>query len=500
MAADDREDVKTGIAELDDVLGGGLIPDRVYLVQGAPGCGKTTLAMQFLLEGIRVGETVLYVTLSESKAELEASAKSHGWSLDGVHIAELIAHEAELEPDNKYTMFHPAEVELNQTTRSIISQIEDLKPTRVVIDSMAEIKLLAQGSLRYRREVLALKSFFQGRACTTLFLDDKTSDAEEDRQLQSIAHGVFELQQLAPEYGAERRRLSVTKFRGRKYRGGYHDFTISRGGLFIFPRLIAGEHVRAGETDQLAVGITEFDAMIGGGIEYGTSILLLGPAGSGKSTLGMQYALAAARQGERAAIFTFDERLDTIRQRARGIGQDLDSELQAGRVTVQAVDPAELSPGEFGQAVRHAAEGKDGHSPARVVVVDSLNGYLHAMPEEKFLTAQLHELLTYLGHLNVITILVVAQHGLLGNAMQAPLDTSYLADAVVLFRYFEAQGEVKQTIAVVKKRNGAHERTIREFRLDKDGIRVGDVLRNFHGVLTGTPVFTGEKTDLIDNP
>ncbi len=489
--------VGTGIAALDDVLGGGLIANRVYLIQGAPGCGKTTLALQFLLEGVRNGETVLYVTLAESQDELRANAAAHGWTLDKLNFCEIIADDVGLESDQKYTMFHPAEVELNETTKRVIAHIEQLNPTRVVVDSMAEIKLLSQNTLRYRREVLALKSFFQGRKCTTLFLDDKTATDEEDRQLQSIAHGVFNLEQLAPEYGAERRRLRVTKFRGRKYRGGYHDFTITRGGLTIFPRLVAGEHIRAPEVRQLQSGVPEFDAMLGGGLDLGTSLLLLGPAGAGKSTLGMQLALSAAHNGERAAFFTFDERLETMRQRARGIGQDLEAQLEKGLITVQTVDPAELSPGEFGQSVRAAAEGLDGKPPARVVVIDSLNGYLHAMPEEKYLTAQLHELLTYLGHLNVITILIVAQHGLLGNAMQAPLDTSYLADGVVLFRYFESGGEVRQTISVVKKRTGAHERWIRELRLDSSGIRVGAPLRDFHGVLTGTPVFEGRSGDLI---
>ncbi len=489
--------VGTGIAELDDVLGGGLIANRVYLIQGAPGGGKTTLALQFLLEGVRNGETVLYVTLAESQDELRANAASHGWTLDGVNFCELIANDLELDSDHKYTMFHPAEVELNQTTKAVISHIEKLNPTRVVIDSMAEIKLLSQNTLRYRREVLALKTFFQGRNCTTLFLDDKTASDEEDRQLQSIAHGVFNLEQLAPEYGAERRRLRVTKFRGRKYRGGYHDFTISKGGLSIFPRLVAGEHVGMAEIRRLSCGVPELDAMLGGGLDLGTSLLLLGPAGVGKSTMGMQLALSAAKGGERAAVFTFDERLDTLRQRSRGIGQDLDAHLASGLVTVQTVDSAELSPGEFGYAVRAAAEGRDGHAPARVVVIDSLNGYLNAMPEEKFLTAQLHELLTYLGHRNVITILIVAQHGLLGNAMQTPLDTSYLADSVILFRYFEAAGQVRQTISVVKKRTGAHERSIREFHLDSAGIRVGEPLRDFQGVLTGTPVYNGQTQDLI---
>ncbi len=492
-----QKTITTGISEFDDILGGGLIANRVYLIQGTPGCGKTTLSLQFLLGGVRLGEKVLYVTLSESKTELVDSAAAHGWSLDGIEICELIAHENELNSDNQYTMFHPSEVELSETTRLIIEQIERIKPQRVVIDSMSEIKLLAQSSLRYRRQVLALKSFFVGRTCTTLFLDDMTTTEEDDRQLQSIAHGVIHLEQLAPDYGAERRRISITKLRGQRYRGGYHDMTIKTGGLAIFPRLVAAEHARASERRQLNSGLKPLDDILGGGIDFGTSLLLLGPAGAGKSSMALQYALAAGRAGERAAMFTFDERLDTLRQRCEGIGMGVDVAMKARLLTIQPVDPAEMSPGEFGHAVRIAAEGLDGNPPARVVIIDSLNGYLQAMPEEKHLIAQLHELLTYLGHLNVITILIVAQHGLLGNAMQTPLDTSYLADGVILFRYFESEGEVRQAISVVKKRSGPHERTIREFRIDKKGIRVGQILNHFHGVLTGTPVFTGEDSTLL---
>ncbi len=489
--------IPSGISELDDILGGGLIANRVYLVQGSPGCGKTTLALQFLLEGMRAGEKVLYVTLSESREELAASAAGHGWSLDGVDVCELIAHENELNSENQYTMFHPSEVELSETTKLIIEQVEKVKPTRVVIDSMSEIKLLAQSSLRYRRQVMALKTFFVGRTCTTLFLDDMTTDGEDNKQLQSIAHGVIHLEQLSPEYGAERRRVSITKLRGSKYRGGYHDYCIVTGGLHVFPRLRANEHTGHSDKRQMKCGIDELDAMLGGGIDYGTSVLLLGPAGVGKSSMAMQYALAAVRQGERAAFFTFDERIDTLRKRSESINQKVDVALKSGLFSLQPIDPAELSPGEFGHAVRLAAEGRDGKPPAKVVVIDSLNGYLNAMPEETFLTAQLHELLTYLGHLNIITILVVAQHGLLGTAMQTPLDTSYLADTVILFRYFEAEGEVRQTLSVLKKRSGAHERTIREFRIDSKGLRVGDILHRFRGVLTGTPVFTGEDESLL---
>ncbi|MES2206014.1 MAG: ATPase domain-containing protein [Pseudomonadota bacterium] len=491
--------VKTGIKEFDDILGGGLTANRVYLLHGSPGSGKTTLAMQFLMEGVKNNEKVIYITLSETKEELKATAEVHGWSLKGIDIFELVTSEEELHPENQYTMYQPSEVELSNTTKAIIKQIELLKPARVVIDSLAEIKLLAQSMLRYRRQILALKQFFVGRQSTTLFLDDKTTVSTDDKQLESIAHGVISLEQLAPEYGAERRRLRVTKLRGQKYRGGYHDFNINTGGLYIFPRLIAGEHKKIHPALQLKSGIQELDELLGGGIEYGVSMLLLGPAGSGKSSLATQYTVAAATKGERAAIFSFDERTETILQRTKSIGLPVEKYVQDQLITIHPIDPAEMSPGEFAHTIRNAAEGKDGYAPARVIVIDSLNGYLNAMPEERFLISQLHEILTYLGHLNILTILVVAQHGLLGNAMKAPIDTSYLADTVILFRYFEARGAVKQTISVVKKRSGHHERTIREFKIEKGGLRVGEVLHQFQGILTGTPVFIGSDDTLLKN-
>ena len=497
MAHSDVTAIKTGSTELDDILGGGLPANRVYLLHGSPGAGKTTLAMQFLMEGIKHGETVVYVTLSETKQELIATARSHGWNLAGIEIFELVAQESELQSENQYTMYQPSEVELSETTKAIIEQIERLKPARCVIDSLAEVKLLAQNLLRYRRQVLALKQFFLGRNCTTLFLDDKTASREEDKQLESIAHGVISLDQLSPEYGSERRRLRITKLRGQKYRGGYHDFSIRKGGLNIFPRLVASEHRQSHERKQLKSGIKEFDTMLDGGIEFGASLLLIGPAGSGKSSLATQYALSAAADGQRAAIFSFDERVETLFQRSEGIGQPVKKYIEERKITIQPIDPAELSPGEFAHSIRQAAEGRDGYAPSRVVVIDSLNGYLNAMPEEHFLTAQLHEMLTYLGHMNVVTILIVAQHGLLGNAMSTPVDTSYLADSVILFRYFEAMGEVRQTISVLKKRSGAHERSVREFKIEKGGLRVGEVLNQFQGVLTGTPIFIGNEERLL---
>jgi len=388
-------------------------------------------------------------------------------------------------------MFQPSDVELGETTRAILAEVERTKPRRIVIDSLSEMRLLAQNPLRYRRQTLALKQFFIGRECTVLLLDDLTSETE-DLQLQSIAHGVLSLEQLSPEYGAERRRLRVTKLRGQAYRGGYHDFTINRGGLDVFPRLIAAEHIQVPNRGLLKSGNAELDTLMGGGLQFGTSAVLLGPAGSGKSTTALQYAKAAAARGERAAVFTFDERLETILERTAGLGMDISGDVQAGRILNRTVDAAELSPGEFTHRVRAALDGSKDLPGAKVVFIDSLNGYLHAMPEERFLIAQLHELLAYLGHQGVVTFLVVAQHGLLGS-MQAPVDITYLADTVVLYRFFEAMGQVRQAISVVKKRSGKHERTIRELRLDRGGLTLGEPLTDFQGVLTGPPSFRGAE-------
>ncbi|MDY3556389.1 ATPase domain-containing protein [Gemmata sp. JC717] len=484
----------TGIAGFDDILGGGLTPNRLYLVEGNPGAGKTTFALQYLFEGVRRKEPCLYVTLSETRVELAAVAKSHGWSLDGVEIVELVAPEAELEPDNQHTMFQPADVELGHTTKAILAEVERVKPRRVIIDSLSELRLLAQSSLRYRRQILALKQFFTGRSCTVLLLDDNTASAS-DLQLHSIAHGVVSLEHLSPQYGAARRRLRVIKLRGQTFRGGYHDFNIVTGGLDVFPRLVAAEHVEYRDQRLLTGAVPEFDRLLGGGLDYGTSVLLVGPAGCGKSSVAINYARAAAAKGERAALFAFDERAEVLLRRAAGLGMDLDPYIKGRTLTLQQVDPAELSPGEFAATVQRAVDGADGHAPAKVVVIDSLNGYLHAMPEEDFLTAQMHELLTYLGHKGVVTFLVLAQHGMIGQ-MQTPVDTTYLADTVVLFRYFEAAGEVRQAVSVVKKRSGRHERTIRELKLD-GGIRVGEPLKAFRGVLTGTPTYDGGAETLM---
>ncbi|MCE9557273.1 MAG: AAA family ATPase [Planctomycetes bacterium] len=476
------ERANTGIPGLDDILQGGLISHRLYLIDGDPGAGKTTLALQYLLEGVRAGEKCLYITLSETKEELTAGAASHGWSLDGIEIIELIAEEKDLDGDSQVTMYHPSEVELTETTTKVLAAVERTNARRIVFDSLSEMRLLAQSSLRYRRQILALKQFFIGRKCTVLLLDDRTSEGS-DLQLQSIAHGVISLEQLAPTYGAERRRLRVVKFRGTSFRGGFHDFAIREGGLAVFPRLVASEHSEPFAPDRIKSGVTALDTLLGGGPDRGTSTLLMGPAGSGKSTIAVQYAVAAAARGEHAVIFAFDESIATLSARTAALGIKFNEGTEAGQVRVQQVDPAELSPGEFASLVRESVE-KD---HARVVVIDSLNGYTNAMPEERFLTAQLHELLSYLGRQGVTTLMVVAQHGIVGGNMQSPVDTSYLADSVVLLRYFEYAGKVKKAISVVKKRSGAHEESIRELRFDEHGIHLSEPLTQFRGILTGVP-------------
>lgn len=479
---------RIGIDGLDDILNGGLIEHRMYLVEGNPGAGKTTLALQFLFEGVKHGEKCLYITLSETKEELRAGAKSHGWSLEGIEIVELIAEESDLDGEAQITMYHASEVELAETTKRVLAAVEELQPSRVVFDSLSELRLLAQNPLRYRRQILALKQFFAGRKCTLLLLDDNTSDVS-DLQLHSIAHGVISLEQTTPAYGAARRHLQVQKFRGTDFRGGYHDYVIRRGGLYVFPRLVAAEHSKEFSRGPIASSVTALDALLGGGPDRGTSTLLMGPAGSGKSTIAVQYAVAAARRGEHAAIFAFDESQATLEARTAALGIEFKQGVAAGEVSVQQIDPAELSPGEFAFLVRQAVEERE----ARVVVIDSLNGYLHAMPDERFLTAQLHELLTYLGRQGVTTLMVVAQHGMMGATMQAPVDTSYLADSVVLLRYFEYAGKVKKAISVLKKRSGAHEESIRELRFDGRGIHLSEPLTNFRGVMTGVPVELSEQ-------
>ena len=484
-AAQAEARVVTGIEGFDDVLSGGFPANRLYLVEGDPGAGKTTLAMQFLMEGARAGEPVLYVTLSETEEEMRAVARSHGWSLEGVTIYELIPHEDTLRPESQYTIFHPAEIELGETIKSVLAEFERLGPRRVVIDSLSEMRLLAGEPLRYRRQVLALKRFFSGRGATVLLLDDRTT-ADLDLQVHSIAHGVIRLEQVGQGYGTERRSVCVQKLRGARYRGGSHDFKIETGGINVFPRLVAAEHRDHVAREPVSSGIAELDALMGGGLDRGTSTLLMGPAGSGKSSLATQFAAAAAARGETVNLYLFDEGRATYLARSAGLGIEIGRHAAEGIVGIQQIDPAELSPGEFAHIVRRGVK----ENGARVVVIDSLNGYLMAMPEERHLIAQMHELLAYLNQQGVITLIITAQHGFLGS-MRTPVDVSYIADNVILFRYFEAAGAVRNAISVVKKRTGGHERTIRELQRSARGINVGPPLADFHGVLTGVPTFGG---------
>ena len=477
--------ISTGSSGLDDILGGGFDANRMYLYEGRPGTGKTTIALQFLLKGAEFGERVLYITLSETKRELNLVARRHGWSLKDVDIFELVPAETTLDPERQLTVFHPAEVELSETTSLIFKEVERINPTRVVFDSLSELRLLAQNPLRYRRQVLALKHFFTNRSCTVVLLDDLSS-AQDDLQLHSIAHGVVLLEQLALDYGAERRRMRVIKMRGIRFRGGFHDFNIERGGLLIFPRLIAAEHHKSFPGEVTPSGNTELDQLLGGGLERGTNALLIGAAGVGKSSVALTYAIAAAERGEHAVFLAFDEGRGTLEARARSLGLPFERFVASGHVRFQQIDPAEMSPGEFAANVRESVEVDN----ARLVIIDSLNGYLNAMPDERFLVLQMHELLTYLAQQGVLTILVLAQHGLVGP-MDTPLDISYLSDAVLMLRYFELAGTVRRALSVVKKRSGPHEHTIREFRLSSDGIKLGPPMNEFSGIFSGNPRYAG---------
>ena len=485
--------VPTGIGGLDNILGGGLVADRIYLIDGDPGAGKTTLGLQFLIQGMRTGERGLYVTLSETNDELAEVARSHGWDLSGLDILELAPSEDALAADSENTLYHAWEIELGQTTRALLERVEARKPTRVVLDSLSEMRLLAQSPLRYRRQILALKQFFAGRHCTVLLLDDRTSDAS-DLHLQSIAHGVVALDRLSPEYGVMQRRLQVLKMRGRSFRAGYHDYLIARGGITVFPRLVSAEHIGEYPPGQLKSGVAQLDAVMDGGLDRGTSVLIMGPAGAGKSTFSAQYAYAAAERGDNVAFFVFEESRRLLLTRTAGLGIDLQKHVDNGHVFIRHVDPGEMTIGQLVHLIREQVEERG----AKMVVIDSLNGYLNAMPEVRFLGLHLHELLSYLGQRGVTTLMVMAQHGLISDNMQTPVDTSYLADAVILLRYFEAAGSVRQALAVVKKRGGAHERTIREYRFTRDGILIGEPLREFQGVLRGTPEYIGRNEPLLD--
>jgi circadian clock protein KaiC len=484
--------VSMGIEGLDQILCGGLPAYRQYLVEGVPGTGKTTLALQFLLEGRRRGETCLYITLSETRAELLDVASSHGFNLDGIELYELEAAEARLKPEDEYTVFRPEEVELNETMEEIFSLVKRVEPSRVVFDSLSELRLLAREPLRYRRQILGLKQFFAGRNCTVLLLDDK-SVTDADLQLQSISHGVLSLERSGQEYGASRRRLNVVKLRGAEFRDGYHDYVIRKGGLRVYPRLVASEHRKQHRSGAFSSGVQELDELLGGGLYAGTSTLLMGPAGTGKSTIAGAFLASAQSQGLSAVAYIFEETRQTYIERMKAIGLDLDSGASDGRTVIEQIDPAELSPGEFIDRIRNEVENRD----ARVVVIDSLNGYLNAMPNERFLMVQLHELLSYLAEMSVVSLIVAAQHGLVGQ-MQAPVDVSYLADMVILTRFFEVNSTVEKAISVVKNRKAKHEKTIRGFTIESGGLRIGKALSGLHGVLTGTPFWTGREQAVLE--
>lgn len=478
---EDTSVAATGIEGLDYILLGGFPRNHVYLLQGDPGVGKTTLGLQFLIEGARHGEKGLYITLSETRRELEAVARSHQWDLAGIEVYEHLIGEQSL-ADQDTTVFYPAEVELGQTVNQLLDAVERVKPSRVVLDSLSEIRLLAQSTLRYRKQILALKQFFANRNTTVLMLDDRTAEFN-DLQLQSVPHGVIELERYTPVYGAARRRLQLVKVRGLNFRDGYHDFNILTGGIVVYPRLVAADEHHTAYDGQVESGVRALDDMLGGGLHRGSSTLIMGPAGSGKSALATQYAIGAAQRGEKAAMFIFEESLGSLYNRSHSLGMPLRDFVEQGLITVRQVDPAQLQPGEFAHLVRKSVD-----EGVRVLVIDSLNGFLNAVPEEKFLLLHLHELLSYLGQNGVASVLVFAQHGLVGS-MHSPADVSYLADCVVLLRYFEARGKIRKAVSVVKKRGGLHDTAIRDFTMSDAGLAVGEALEDFRGVLTGVPTF-----------
>jgi len=491
-----EQKVSTGIEGLDCILEGGLPEQHLYLIEGDPGSGKTTMALQFLLEAHRGGNPALYVTLSESVHELNAIAQSHGWSLDGLNLFEVMPPPESLMPEDQYTVFHPSDIELGTTLRNILEQVDKVRPTRVVFDSLSEIRLLARDSSRYRRQILGLKQFFASRQCTALLLDDRPRSIGfgTDTTVHSIVHGIIHLERMPREYGVKRRRLEIVKLRGSKFHDGYHDYDIATGGLVVHPRLAAINHQPSEPAEGSVSGLERLDELLGGGLDRGTSTLIAGPAGSGKSSISLQYAAAAAARGEFVCFFTFDEGLNTLYRRSAGLGLDLEKHVKGGNLSIQQLEPAELSPGNFIDHIRYAVA----HRNLRVLVIDSLNGFLNAMPGEQLLVTQLHELLSFLNQRGVVTILVMAEHGILGSSMESPADVSYLADTVILLRFFEAGGKVRKAISVMKKRSGQHEDTVRELKIGPGRIVVGEPLSQFQGILSGNPVFLGDPAALMD--
>lgn len=489
----DQPKCKTGVTGFDEILCGGLPRDQIYLVQGKPGTGKTTLALRYLLEGVKLGEKCLYITFSETKAELETVAKSHGWDLSKVTILEISTIKINSGALNQNSLFHPSEIELSKTVNLLLKNIDDIGAARIVFDSISELRLLAETSLRYRRQMLHLKEFFSGRGATVLLLDDLTAEAG-DLHVQSIVHGVFLLEKLRAGYGIERRQFHIVKLRGVAFRGGTHDYQIEPGGIRIFPRLVSSEHKEGFERKTLSSGVDGLDSLLGGGLDSGTSNLIIGPAGTGKSTICLRFAVSAASRGQKVSIYNFEESLHNLFARATALGLDLDKYVKSGSIMIRKIDPAELTPGQFATVLRESASTEK----SDIVIIDSLNGYIHAMPEQQFLMLQLHELLAYLGNRGVCTIMVLAQAGLMGQ-MQTPLDLTYLADSVIVTRYFEAFGSVKKAISVIKKRTGAHEETLRELKIGPpNGLSVGPVLKNFSGIFTGVPTYIGDANAMLN--
>ena len=483
---------KTGIAGLDELLGGGLFVGQTFLLEGSPGTGKTTLALQFLLEGAEAGERGLYITLSETEAELRAGAASHGWRIgDGIEIFELVTPERMLDPNQRQSLLYSSDLELGETTKLMFEAIERCRPSRIVVDSASEVRLLAHDALRYRHQILALKHRFARQGATVLLLDDLTLEPP-DKTLHSIVHGIIRLEQLAKDYGPERRRLIILKQRGQAFRGGYHDFSIETGGVSVFPRLIASEHHTSFNRDPLGSGIEELDALLGGGVERGSSTLIMGPSGTGKSVFSLQFIKQAIDRGERAAMFVFDEELGLLINRAEPLGFDIDKYRKRGQLHIEQIDVAAFSPGQFAHRLRAAAA----ESGTRTVVIDSLNGYVLAMPNETMLPLHMHELLQYLNRQGVNTFVTLAQHGLIGE-LHAPVDLTFLADTIILLRYFEALGHVRRAVSVIKKRTSRHEQVIREYRIGAGGLAMGAPLEDFEGVLLGTPHYVGERQPFL---
>lgn len=490
--------ISSGNAGLDTILNGGLPPRHLYLLEGAPGSGKTTLALEFLRAGVRQGERALYVTLSETREELAMVAESHGWSVDEFDIFELSTVDQAMGDSREQSILHPWEMELGETIKLIQQEVDRVQPQRVVFDSLSEMRLLAHDAMRYRRQVLSLKQFFAGRNSTVILVDDMTGmsgmSGRQDSDLHSLCHGVITLERLTLDYGPSRRRLHVQKLRGVDFLAGYHDFAIRTGGLDIYPRLVAADHHAPYSGEPVSSGVPALDALLSGGPLRGTSTLITGPAGTGKTTIALQYLHAACDRGECATIFEFDERVGTLGKRAQAFNMDIDRYVESGCLSIQQIDPAALSPGEFTARVRREVEDRG----VKMLVIDSLNGYMAAMQHEKQLILQMHELLSYLSQKGIVTFLINPQQGLLGT-MATNLNISYISDVVLMLRFFEAGGRMRKAISVLKNRGGPHEDAIRELRIDASGVRVGAPLTAFRGVMTGTPEYTGDPDPLMED-